>query len=175
MKWSTLDNFTWFSDRGDYRTVVNNFAGCVDVFLKVGMSRFTLIASPKTLHDARQTAQYHYDATQRTVPAVKQEPAAPVEGLSVAFYQVFLQGAWIDCPLSAYTVYSENGEKTRKLCDHSQAEAVIAAKEQERNDSCKAWRDAFDSMHRRAMDAEADNAALTARAVVKNGDCNGSE
>lgn len=132
LKWSTLDTITWFSDRGDYRTVVNNFAGCVNVFLKVGLNRFTLIASPKTLHDAKQAAQYHYDATQRTVPAVKQEPeqAAPVEGLSVAFYQVFLQGAWIDCPLSAYTVYSYNGEETRKLCDHSQAEAIIAARDE---------------------------------------------
>ncbi|MGB5948651.1 MAG: hypothetical protein WBG82_04965 [Parvibaculum sp.] len=70
--------------------------------------------------------------TTPTIPT-NTRPAALIEGLAVAFYQVFLQEAWIDCPLSAYTVYSENGEETRKLCDHSQAEAIIAAKvEQER-------------------------------------------
>lgn len=59
-----------------------------------------------------------------------------------------------------------------------QAEAIIAAREAEYQQRAKGWRDAFDSMHRRAMDAEADNAAVTKErdALIEAGlkCCNGT-
>ena len=45
---------------------------------------------------------------------------------------------------------------------HSQAAEIIAAKDAERNKDITAWRDVFDSMHRRAMEAEAKNIELEA-------------
>lgn len=96
-----------------------------------------------------QTHEAHVKAYAKSHMKEDTRPAAPVEGL------VRYESTGTTMVLEEH----KNGEYVL----FSQAEAIIAAKEQERNDSSKAWRDAFDSMHRRAMDAEADNAALTAR------------
>ncbi|MDR6431980.1 hypothetical protein [Brucella pseudogrignonensis] len=104
------------------------------------------------------------DSCAHSAYLIKQEagttrPAAPVNGLTVAFYQVFLQGDWLDCPLSAYSIYTANGERTRKLCDHSQAETIIEAKD----DLIAKQQKLLDHAAEAKILQEADNEALTAR------------
>lgn len=103
----------------------------------------------------------HAETLQKAIDLWNTRPAAPVEGLetvkqelgSVKFFDDFphLFKTWQTFVLS------------RPRINMSRRPRPSLRRKSERNDSCKAWRDAFDSMHRRAMDAEADNAALTAR------------
>ena len=116
-----------------------------------------------------QTHEAHVKAYAKShLKDANTRPAAPVEGLSVMFYQVFLQGAWIDCPLSAYTLYTANGEETRKLCDYSQAEAIIAAKDRLLSASdtvAQQLQNQIVTLTLKSEDLEADNLAMDARIV----------
>ena len=105
----------------------------------------------------------HAETLQKAIDLWNTRPAAPVEGLETVKQELLGSVKFFDdFPPSIQNMANIRVvEAAHKYVE--KAEAIIAAKERERNDSCKAWRDAFDSMHRRAMDAEADNAALTAR------------
>ena len=102
-------------------------------------------------------------------------PAAPVEGLETVKWQVKdFADSWftVDNELGAQAAAEHYGSLVRELVTRSQAEAIIAAKEEAVKSRINYWSEHYAQQHDRAEKAEDENAALTARVKELDGECN---
>ena len=153
LEWATLDNIMFFS--GDYRIIRRQ--EWFDLRHKSGpYGTFALIASPKTLADAKQAAEYHFAALQTHEQDTA--PAATDTGLETVAWQAFLPSTgWVASSPSSIA------KDKRELVTRSQAEALLVAKDAE-NSYLKELVAARGETVKRGDDRirklEADNAAL---------------
>ncbi|MEN5276288.1 DUF3850 domain-containing protein [Brucella sp. TWI432] len=109
---------------------------------------------------------YHLDPKELDTLRKFLQPSAPVEGLETVEYQVEKNGKWYSDHPQSWAVRKNNGATVRRLCNQSQAEAIIAAERDERGRVERIrdfWFNTAHSLSEQIEKLEADNAALTAR------------